>query len=50
MYAEALHENDRLKSRLQDSKRELDKIRTQLERVTQVERRKLYQMVLSVLQ
>lgn len=50
MYAEALHENDRLKSRLQDSKRELDKIRTQLERVTQVERRKLYRMVLSVLQ
>ncbi|TWW56951.1 Protein phosphatase 1 regulatory subunit 12B [Takifugu flavidus] len=35
MYAEALHENERLKSRLQDSKKELDKIRSQLERVTQ---------------
>uniref|UniRef100_H3D4V0 Protein phosphatase 1, regulatory subunit 12B n=1 Tax=Tetraodon nigroviridis TaxID=99883 RepID=H3D4V0_TETNG len=34
MYAEALHENERLKSRLQDSKKELDKIRSQLERVT----------------
>lgn len=37
MYAEALHENERLKSRLQDSKKELDKVRSQLERVTQVE-------------
>ncbi|KAG7519274.1 phosphatase 1 regulatory subunit 12B-like isoform X2 [Solea senegalensis] len=35
MYAEALHENERLKSRLQDSKQELVKIRTQLEKVTQ---------------
>lgn len=47
MYAEALHENERLKSRLQDSKKELDKIRSQLERVTQVEGRKSYKMVLS---
>lgn len=36
MYAEALNENDRLKSRLQDSKQELAKIRSQLEKVTQV--------------
>lgn len=36
MYAEALHENERLKSRLQDSKQELVKIRSQLEKVTQV--------------
>ncbi|XP_068996690.1 protein phosphatase 1 regulatory subunit 12A [Embiotoca jacksoni] len=35
MYAEALHENDRLKSRLQDSKQELVKIRSQLEKITQ---------------
>ncbi|XP_058499412.1 protein phosphatase 1 regulatory subunit 12C isoform X3 [Solea solea] len=35
MYADALHENERLKSRLQDSKQELVKIRTQLEKVTQ---------------
>ncbi|XP_029974820.1 protein phosphatase 1 regulatory subunit 12B isoform X2 [Salarias fasciatus] len=35
MYAEALHENERLKSRLQDSKQELAKIRSQLEKVTQ---------------
>ncbi|XP_041655868.1 protein phosphatase 1 regulatory subunit 12A-like isoform X2 [Cheilinus undulatus] len=35
MYAEALHENERLKSRLQDSKQELVKIRLQLEKVTQ---------------
>ncbi|XP_053280954.1 protein phosphatase 1 regulatory subunit 12B isoform X2 [Pleuronectes platessa] len=35
MYAEALHENDRLKSRLNDSKQELVKIRSQLEKVTQ---------------
>uniref|UniRef100_A0A3B4VBD3 Protein phosphatase 1 regulatory subunit 12B-like n=1 Tax=Seriola dumerili TaxID=41447 RepID=A0A3B4VBD3_SERDU len=35
MYAEALHENERLKSRLQDSKQELVKIRSQLEKVTQ---------------
>ncbi|KAG7221582.1 hypothetical protein INR49_017113 [Caranx melampygus] len=35
MYAEALHENERLKSRLQDSKQELVKIRAQLEKVTQ---------------
>lgn len=48
MYAEALHENERLKSRLQDSKKELDKIRSQLERVTQVERMKSVKMVLSV--
>lgn len=47
MYAEALHENERLKSRLQDSKKELDKIRSQLERVTQVEGRKSYKTVLS---
>lgn len=40
MYAEALHENERLKSRLQDSKQELVKIRSQLEKVTQVECRK----------
>lgn len=38
MYAEALHENERLKSRLQDSKQELVKIRSQLEKVTQVKR------------
>lgn len=41
MYAEALHENERLKSRLQDSKKELDKVRSQLERVTQVGGEKL---------
>ncbi|KAK5863893.1 hypothetical protein PBY51_000884 [Eleginops maclovinus] len=35
MYADALHENDKLKSRLQDSKQELVKIRSQLEKVTQ---------------
>ncbi|XP_062283400.1 protein phosphatase 1 regulatory subunit 12B-like [Scomber scombrus] len=35
MYTEALHENERLKSRLQDSKQELSKIRSQLEKVTQ---------------
>ncbi|XP_035501361.1 protein phosphatase 1 regulatory subunit 12B isoform X2 [Scophthalmus maximus] len=35
MYAEALHENERLKSRLHDSKLELVKIRSQLEKVTQ---------------
>lgn len=38
MYAEALHENERLKSRLQDSKQELVKIRSQLEKVTQVKK------------
>lgn len=48
MYAEALHENERLKSRLQDSKKELDKIRSQLERVTQVEQMKSVKMVPSV--
>lgn len=47
MYAEALHENERLKSRLQDSKKELDKIRSQLDRVTQVEWRRLLKMCLS---
>lgn len=36
MYADALEENDRLKSKLQDSKQELVKIRSQLERLTQV--------------
>ncbi|CAG6021719.1 unnamed protein product [Menidia menidia] len=35
MYAEALQENERLKSRLQDSKQELVKIRSQLEKITQ---------------
>ncbi|XP_061591442.1 protein phosphatase 1 regulatory subunit 12A-like isoform X1 [Cololabis saira] len=35
MYAEALQENERLKSRLQDSKQELVKIRSQLDKVTQ---------------
>ncbi|XP_047446711.1 protein phosphatase 1 regulatory subunit 12B-like isoform X2 [Mugil cephalus] len=35
MYAEALHENEKLKSRLQDSKHELTKIRSQLDKVTQ---------------
>ncbi|XP_044067247.1 protein phosphatase 1 regulatory subunit 12B isoform X2 [Siniperca chuatsi] len=35
MYTEALHENERLKSRLQDSKQELVKIRSQLEKVNQ---------------
>ncbi|KAM8863511.1 protein phosphatase 1 regulatory subunit 12B-like isoform 2-T2 [Spinachia spinachia] len=35
MYAEALHENEKLKSRLQDSKQELVKIRSQLDKVTQ---------------
>lgn len=47
MYAEALHENERLKSRLQDSRKELDKIRSQLERVTQVEQMKFSKMELS---
>lgn len=47
MYAEALHENERLKSRLQDSKKELDKVRSQLERVTQVGGKKLPKMLLS---
>ena len=37
MYEEALTENEKLKSRLDDSKQELAKIRTQLEKVTQVE-------------
>lgn len=36
MYAEALNENEKLKSRLQDSKQELARIRSQLEKVTQV--------------
>lgn len=36
MYTEALQENERLKSRLQDSKQELVKIRSQLEKVAQV--------------
>ncbi|XP_056279126.1 protein phosphatase 1 regulatory subunit 12B-like isoform X2 [Pseudoliparis swirei] len=35
MYAEALHENEKLKSRLHDSKHELVKIRSQLEKATQ---------------
>ncbi|XP_068195319.1 protein phosphatase 1 regulatory subunit 12B-like isoform X2 [Antennarius striatus] len=35
MYSEALHENEKLKSRLQDSKQELARIRSQLEKVTQ---------------
>ncbi|XP_036389708.1 protein phosphatase 1 regulatory subunit 12B isoform X1 [Megalops cyprinoides] len=35
MYEDALAENEKLKSRLEDSKQELAKIRTQLERVTQ---------------
>ncbi|XP_031701248.1 protein phosphatase 1 regulatory subunit 12A isoform X2 [Anarrhichthys ocellatus] len=35
MYAEALHENEKLKSRLHDSKHELVKIRSQLDKVTQ---------------
>uniref|UniRef100_A0A3P9HLH0 cGMP-dependent protein kinase interacting domain-containing protein n=1 Tax=Oryzias latipes TaxID=8090 RepID=A0A3P9HLH0_ORYLA len=35
MYADALEENERLKSKLQDSKQELVKIRSQLERLTQ---------------
>ncbi|KAL1021044.1 hypothetical protein UPYG_G00007970 [Umbra pygmaea] len=35
MYEEALAENDKLKSRLDDSKQELAKIRTQLHRVNQ---------------
>ncbi|KAL6119261.1 uncharacterized protein ACO6RY_03873 [Pungitius sinensis] len=35
MYAEALHENEKLKSRLQDSKHELVKIRSQLDKVSQ---------------
>ncbi|KAM3618299.1 uncharacterized protein V6R79_018609 [Siganus canaliculatus] len=35
MYGEALLENERLKSRLHDSKQELVKIRSQLEKVTQ---------------
>ncbi|XP_040049753.2 protein phosphatase 1 regulatory subunit 12B isoform X3 [Gasterosteus aculeatus] len=35
MYAEALHENEKLKSRLQDSKHELVKIRSQLDKVAQ---------------
>lgn len=47
MYAEALHENERLKSRLQDSKKELDKVRSQLERVNQVGAKKLPKTLLS---
>lgn len=47
MYAEALHENERLKSRLQDSKKELDKVRSQLERVTQVGGKKSPETLLS---
>ncbi|KAM8829540.1 protein phosphatase 1 regulatory subunit 12A-like isoform 2-T2 [Synchiropus picturatus] len=39
MYAEALHENERLKSRLQDSKQDLARIRSQLDRVTQRQER-----------
>ncbi|MFT7812939.1 protein phosphatase 1 regulatory subunit 12B-like isoform X1 [Arapaima gigas] len=35
MYEDALAENEKLKSRLEDSKQELAKIRTQLEKVTQ---------------
>ncbi|KAJ8383823.1 hypothetical protein AAFF_G00213930 [Aldrovandia affinis] len=35
MYEDALAENEKLKSRLEDSKQDLAKIRTQLERVTQ---------------
>ncbi|XP_064778737.1 protein phosphatase 1 regulatory subunit 12B-like isoform X1 [Oncorhynchus masou masou] len=35
MYEDALAENDKLKSRLDDSKQELTKIRTQLDKVTQ---------------
>ncbi|RVE70880.1 hypothetical protein OJAV_G00068290 [Oryzias javanicus] len=35
MYADALEENERLKSKLQDSKKELVKIRSQLEKLTQ---------------
>uniref|UniRef100_A0A3B3BE16 Protein phosphatase 1, regulatory subunit 12B n=1 Tax=Oryzias melastigma TaxID=30732 RepID=A0A3B3BE16_ORYME len=35
MYADALEENERLKSKLQDSKQELVKIRSQLEKLTQ---------------
>ncbi|KAJ8257452.1 hypothetical protein GJAV_G00185750 [Gymnothorax javanicus] len=35
MYEDALAENDKLKSRLQDSKQELANIRTQLEKITQ---------------
>ncbi|CAL1606583.1 unnamed protein product [Knipowitschia caucasica] len=35
MYEEALHENEKLKSRLHDSKQELSKLRSQLEKVTQ---------------
>lgn len=35
MYEEALTENEKLKSRLDDSKQELAKIRTQLEKVAQ---------------
>ena len=37
MYETALHENDKLKSRLRDSKQELAKIRSQLDKVTQVQ-------------
>lgn len=37
MYEDALAENDKLKSRLDDSKQELTKIRTQLDKVTQVQ-------------
>uniref|UniRef100_A0A3B4A5A9 cGMP-dependent protein kinase interacting domain-containing protein n=1 Tax=Periophthalmus magnuspinnatus TaxID=409849 RepID=A0A3B4A5A9_9GOBI len=35
MYEEALHENEKLKSRLHNSKQELSKLRSQLEKVTQ---------------
>lgn len=45
MYAEALHENERLKSRLQDSKQELGKIRSQLEKVTQVQKTERWKLM-----
>lgn len=47
MYAEALNENERLKSRLQDSKQELAKIRSQLEKVTQVNETERNQKLMS---
>lgn len=44
MYAEALHENEKLKSRLHDSKHELVKIRSQLEKATQVQKTQTVQL------
>lgn len=39
MYEDALGENEKLKTRLHDSKQELTKLRSQLEKVTQVRKK-----------